>query len=166
MEAIYFDGDNGEDLRRVSIPDALLSAAEHARTGMLETLSLYSDELMELLLEEQPIPQDMVHDVVRRATIAQEITPVFVGSAYKNKGVQLLLDAVCRYLPSPLDRTVVAKNLENEGADMVLAADPDAPAVAMAFKIVDEPFGQLTYMRVYQGAITKGDFFKNARLGR
>jgi elongation factor G len=166
MEAVYFDGEKGEDLRREPIPDNLASIAEHARTGMLETLSLYSDELMELLLEEQPIPQGMVHDVVRHATIAQEITPVFVGSAYKNKGVQLLLDAVCRYLPSPLDRTVVAKNLENEGADMVLAADPDAPAAAMAFKIVDEPFGQLTYMRVYQGTLCKGEFYKNARLGR
>jgi elongation factor G len=121
---------------------------------------------MELLLDEQPVPEEMIHDVVRRATIAQEITPVFVGSAYKNKGVQLLLDAVCRYLPSPLDRTVVAKNLQNEGADLVLAADPEAPTVAMAFKIVDEPFGQLTYMRIYQGTLNKGEFYKNARLGK
>src|SRR5262245_29790028 len=110
MQAIHFDGENGEDLRREAIPDELVGTAEHARTGMLETLSLYSDELMELLLDEQPVPEEMIHDVVRRATIAQEITPVFLGSAYKNKGVQLLLDAVCRYLPSPIDRTVVAKN--------------------------------------------------------
>jgi elongation factor G len=166
MRAVHFDGENGESVRYEQIPNSLRSAAEHARTGMLETLSLYSDELMELLLDEQSVPQEMIHDVVRRATIAQEITPVFVGSAYKNKGVQLLLDAVCRYLPSPLDRTVVTKNLQNDGADMVLAADPDAPTVAMAFKIVDEPFGQLTYMRVYQGTINKGEFYKNARLGK
>src|SRR5437867_2127201 len=133
---------------------------------MLETLSLYSDELMELLLEEREVPEAMVHEVVRRATIAQEITPVFLGSAYRNKGVQPLLDAVCRYLPSPLDRTVLAKNLQNEGADLVLAADPDAPLVAMAFKLVDESFGQLTYMRVYQGKLVKGAFYRNARLGK
>jgi elongation factor G len=166
MRAAYFDGDNGETVRYEPIPEQFRSAAEHARTGMLETLSLYSDELMELLLNEQSVPEEMVHDIVRRATIAQEITPVFVGSAYKNKGVQLLLDAVCRYLPSPLDRTVVTKDLQNEGADLVLAADPEAPAAAMAFKIVDEPFGQLTYMRVYQGTIAKGEFYKNARLGK
>jgi elongation factor G len=166
MQAVYFDGDSGEDVRREEIPAEQQSAAEHARTGMLETLSLYSDELMELLLEEQNVPEELIHDIVRRATIAQEITPVFVGSAYKNKGVQLLLDAVCRYLPSPLDRTVVTKNLQNEGADLVLAADPDAPAAGMAFKIVDEPFGQLTYMRVYQGTLHKGEFYKNARLGK
>ncbi len=166
MQAAYFDGDNGEDVRREAIPESLRSQAEHARTGMLETLSLYSDELMELLLDEQQVPEAMIHDVVRSATIAQEITPVFLGSAYKNKGVQLLLDAVCRYLPSPLDRTVVAKDLQNEGAEKVLAADPDAPLVAMAFKIVDEPFGQVTYMRIYQGTVAKSEFFKNARLGR
>ncbi len=166
MQAIYFDGASGEDVRREAIPDHLRAAAEHARTGMLETLSLYSDELMELLLDEQPVPESMIHDVIRRATIAQEITPVFLGSAYKNKGVQPLLDAVCRYLPSPLDRTMVAKDLQNEGAEKVLAADPDAPLVAMAFKIVDEPFGQVTYTRIYQGTLRKGEFFKNARLGR
>ena len=166
MQAIYFDGDNGENVRSEPISEDLKGTAEHARTGMLETLSLYSDELMELLLEEQIVPEAMIHDVVRRATIAQEITPVFLGSAYKNKGVQPLLDAVCRYLPSPLDRTVVAKDLENESAEKVLAADPDAPLVSMAFKIVDEPFGQLTYTRIYQGTLRKGEFYKNARLGR
>ena len=166
MRAIYFEGANGEDIRYGQVPEPLRSAAEHARTGMLETLSLYSDELMELLLDEEPVPESMIHDVVRRATIAQEITPVFLGSAYKNKGVQPLLDAVCQYLPSPLDRTVTAKNLENEGADQLLAADPDAPAVAMAFKIMDEPFGQLTYTRVYQGTLKKGQFYNNSRLGR
>ncbi len=166
MKAIYFDGDNGEDVRTEEIPEHLRPSAEHARVGMLETLSLYSDELMELLLDEQSVPEEMIHDVVRRATIAQEITPVFLGTAYRNKGVQPLLDAVCRYLPSPLDRTVTARNLQNEGADQVLAVDPDAPLVAMAFKIVDEPFGQVTYTRIYQGTLRKGEFYKNARIGK
>jgi elongation factor G len=166
MQAIYFDGDNGEHVRPESIPESLRPSAEHARAAMLETLSLYSDELMELLLQDEPVPEAMIHGVVRQATIAQEITPVFCGSAYRNKGVQPLLDAVCRYLPSPLDRTVIAKNLQNEGADVVLAADPDAPAVAMAFKIVDEPFGQLTYTRVYQGTLRQGQSYRNARLGK
>jgi elongation factor G len=166
MKAVHFDGDNGEDVRVEEIPAAMRETAQHARTGMLETLSLYSDQLMELLLEEREVPEAMIHEVVRRATIAQEITPVFLGSAYRNKGVQPLLDAVCRYLPSPLDRTVIAKDMQNEGADLVLAADPDAPLVAMAFKLVDEPFGQVTYMRIYQGTLVKGDSYRNVRLGR
>ena len=130
---------------------------------MLEALSLVSDEIMELLLEEQDVPLDLIHKTIREGTIAQQICPVLIGSAYKNKGVQPLLDAVNAYLPSPLDREIFAKDNNNGMAEVPLAADPDAPLVAMAFKLVEEPFGQVTYMRIYQGTLQKGEFYYNAR---
>ncbi len=160
-EAIYFDGEKGEDVRREPIPAELADAAERARQGMLEALSMLSDEIMELLLEEQEVPLDLIHKTIREGTIAQQICPVMVGSAYRNKGVQPLLDAVNRYLPSPLDREIFAKDNNNGMAEVPLAADPDAPLVAMAFKLVEEPFGQVTFMRIYQGTLKKGSFYYN-----
>ncbi|MDE2507355.1 MAG: elongation factor G, partial [Planctomycetota bacterium] len=162
-EAVYFDGDNGEDVRREPIPAELVDEAERARQGMLEALSLVSDRVMELLLEEQDVPLDLIHQTIREGTIAQQLCPVLIGSAYKNKGVQLLLDAVNAYLPSPLDREVFAKDIDNGMAEVPLVPDPDAPCVAMAFKLVEEPFGQVTYMRIYQGTMRKGEFYTNTR---
>ena len=161
--AVYFDGEKGEKVRREPVPAELKDATERARQGMLEALSLVSDEIMELLLEEQDVPLDLIHSTIREGTIAQSICPVLIGSAYKNKGVQLLLDAVNAYLPSPLDREIFAKDNNDQGAAVPLAADPDAPMVAMAFKLVEEAFGQVTYMRIYQGTLRKGEFYYNAR---
>jgi elongation factor G len=162
-EAIYFDGEKGEDIRREPIPADMVEAAERARQGMLEALSMLSDEIMEMLLEEKEIPLELIHKTIREGTIAQQVCPVLVGSAYRNKGVQPLLDAVNRYLPSPLDREVFAKDHSNGGAEVPLAPDPDAPLVAMAFKLVEEPFGQVTYVRIYQGTLAKGTFYYNTR---
>jgi elongation factor G len=161
--AIYFDGDNGEDVRREPIPAEMAAAAERARQGMLEELSMLSDEVMELLLEEGEVPLDLIHKTIREGTIAQQICPVMIGSAYRNKGIQPLLDAINRYLSSPLDREVYAKDHSNLGAELPLAPDPDAPLVAMAFKLVEEPFGQVTFMRIYQGTLAKGNFYYNTR---
>ena len=155
-EAVYFDGDKGETVRREPIPAEFVEPAERARQGMLEALSLVSDRIMELLLEEQEVPLDLIHATIREATVAQQICPVLVGSAYKNKGVQLLLDAVNAYLPSPLDREIHAKDNNDGMAEVALTADPTEPMVAMAFKLVEEAFGQVTYMRIYQGTLTKG----------
>src|ERR671916_240307 len=163
-EAVYFDGDKGEKVRREPIPAGMTEEAERARQGMLEALSLVSDEIMEILLEEQEVPLDLIHTTIREATIAQQVCPVLIGSAYKNKGVQLLLDAVNAYLPSPLDREVTAKDNNDGMAEIKLAADPEAPLAAMAFKLVEEAFGQVTYMRVYQGTLRKGEFYYNTRL--
>jgi len=163
MKAIYFDGEHGESIRVETIPHELLEAAERARHGMLDTLSLYSDELMELMLDDREIDEELIHRVIREQTIAREITPVMVGSAYRNKGVQPLIDAVVRYLPSPLDRIAYARDNENEGAEITLTADPNGPVAAMAFKIVDESFGQLTFVRVYQGTIERGGVYFNSR---
>ena len=161
--AIYFDGEKGEDVRPKPIPADMIDATERARQGMLEALSMISDQIMELLLEEAEVPIDLIHKTIREGTIAQQLCPVMVGSAYRNKGVQSLLDAICRYLPSPLDREIFAKDHANRGAEVPLAPDPDAPLVAMAFKLVEEPFGQVTFVRIYQGTLSKGSFYFNTR---
>ncbi|MCK6455354.1 MAG: elongation factor G [Phycisphaerae bacterium] len=163
LKACYFEGPEGEDIRYAEIPAEYAAEAHAARTGMLDALSLHDDGLMELMLEEKPIPEEMLHTLIRRLTIANEITPVLMGSAYRNKGVQLLMDAIVRYLPSPLDREVFANDNDNEGAEVPISTDPDAPVVAMAFKLVDETFGQLTFMRVYQGTIRRGERYTNTR---
>ncbi|HVJ80106.1 MAG TPA: GTP-binding protein, partial [Planctomycetia bacterium] len=167
MKAFYFDGEKGENVRAEEIPANLKDAAVAGRHHMLDSLSMYSDELMELVLEEKPVPEQLIHDTLRKATLTQEVTPVLMGSAYKNKGVQLLLDAVTRYLPSPLDREMTAANLDSkEGERVKLTTDPKAPMVGMAFKLVDEPTGQVTYFRIYQGTVKKGETYTNSRSTR
>jgi elongation factor G len=133
---------------------------------MLDALSLYDDQLMEVMLEEKQPTAAQIHTALRRATIARDIVPVMLGTAYRNKGVQLLLDAVAHYLPSPLDRVAYATDNQNDGAEVAITADPEGPMVAMGFKIVDEQFGQLTYTRIYQGKLVKGKSYKNVRTGK
>jgi elongation factor G len=177
MEALHFDGSQGETVRRDKIPAAMQEIAENARNEMLEALSLYSDELMMALLEEAEVPVQQLKELVREATLAHRIVPVLCGSAFKNKGVQPLLDAVCNYLPTPLDRQISAIDVdatekakkENPEAEMVrvpLSSDENAPLVSMAFKTVVEQFGQLTYFRIYQGTIKKGESYTNVRTGK
>jgi len=163
MEAVYFDGAHGEQVRREAIPESLRDEAERARHGMLDALSLYDDALMELLLEDQQPAVEMLDALIRRLTIGREIVPVLMGSAFRNKGVQPLLDAIVRYLPSPLDRMYYAQDLSNDAAEVAMTADPDAPLVAMAFKLVEESFGQLAYTRIYQGTLKKGMTVVNTR---
>ena len=163
MEAVYFDGENGETARREKIPESLAAAAAEARHVMLEALAMYSDSLMEKLLSELPVSDDEIHAVVKQAVQNQSATPVFCGSAYKNKGVQTLLDAVVRYLPSPLERKIIAKKWDTPDEAFDLEPVSKKPLVAMAFKIVDDPYGQLTFMRLYQGTITKGEAYINQR---
>ncbi|MDX1926341.1 MAG: GTP-binding protein, partial [Pirellulaceae bacterium] len=166
MKKLRFDGLQGEICVEEEIPADLLEDAKAARHSMLEGLSMYSDEMMELLLSEEEVSSDLIHKVVKQACQTQGMTPVFVGSAFKNKGVQPLLDAVCRYLPSPLDREIKARRVDDETQRMVLTPDPNAPFVGMAFKIVEDPYGQLTFMRIYQGKISKGEMYVNQRTGR
>ena len=165
-EAVYFEGAHGERIRRGAIPPAMAGEAAGARQHMLEALSMFSDELMELLLSEEPVPEALVHRVIRDATLAQLITPVLMGTAYRNKGVQPLLDAVTRYLPSPLDCPTKAHSLAEPSRELLLEARPDRPAVAMAFKIVEDPHGTLTFVRIYQGTLRKGQSYYNQRTGR
>jgi elongation factor G len=179
MEAVYFDGKQGEEVKREPIAAEFREAAQAARAEMLEALSLFSDELMMALLEEQEFPKEDLHKLIREATLGHELVPVLCGTAVRNKGVQPLLDAVCRYLPSPLDRTVSAMDLtatnkakaaaEGQHVEPVrvdLTKNDADPLVAMAFKTVIEQFGQLTYFRIYQGQIRKGESYINSRTGK
>ena len=166
MQTVYFDGHEGEKLRHEPIPDEMQDKASKARQRMLESLSIFSDELMELLLAEEQVPEEMIHKVVTEAVRAEEFTPVFIGSAYKNKGVQLLLDAITRYLPSPFDREIIAASFDEESTQVLLEPETAKPFVGMAFKIVDDPYGQLTFLRIYQGTIKKGETYINQRTGR
>jgi elongation factor G len=166
MQAVCFDGDDGLTVRREAVPAEHAVAAVQARAKMLDALSLFSDELTERLLDEKDVPSDLIRDALRQATIDCEIVPVLWGAAYRNQGVQPVLDAVCQYLPSPLDRPAFARDHDNGGAEVPLSSDPAAPMVAMAFKVVEERFGQLTYMRVYQGTLEKGRQYLNVRTNR
>jgi elongation factor G len=165
-KAIYFDGKNGEDVREEPVPADMVEKVNHARQAMLESLSMYSDEMMELLLSEEEVPEELIHSVVKSAVQGQDVTAVFMGTAFRNKGVQPLLDAVVRYLPSPLERKIVAKDYKDNSVTFPLSPDPKEPMVAMAFKLVEDPFGQLTFMRIYQGTIQKGETYYNQRTGR
>jgi elongation factor G len=162
MKALYFDGPNGEEVRTEEIPEAMQGEVEAARETMLDAVSMYSDELTEAILEEQ-VTEELIHDAVRRGTIGQDLTPVFLGSAYKNKGVQPMLDAVVRYLPNPTEVENNGVDLSNDEAPITLSSDPQKPLVALAFKLEDGRYGQLTYLRIYQGRIGKGVSIINSR---
>jgi len=162
MKAVYFDGTRGEIVRMEEIPAELKAQAEKKRAEMEDTVSLFSDELTEAVLEGRET-QEQIIEAVRRGTVAKELTPVFMGSAYKNKGVQPLLDAVVRYLPNPAEVENYAFDLDNGEKPVKLSSDPDADTVALAFKLEDGPYGQLTYIRVYQGEIKKGEELYNSR---
>ena len=143
-----------------------MEKAKSSRQEMLEAYSMFSDELMELLLSEEEVPDKVLVDVMIRSIHSQEVTPVYLGTAFKNKGVQLLLNAICAYLPSPLQVETKAKDWEDQSKDYPLLPDPSKPFVGMGFKIVEEAFGQLTFMRIYQGTIKKGETYYNQRTGK
>ncbi|MDP2914477.1 MAG: elongation factor G [Candidatus Aminicenantes bacterium] len=162
LKALYFDGRDGETVRVEEIPAELRDEAWTRREEMLDAVSMFSDGLTEAILENK-VTEDLIHAAVRTGTIARKLTPVFVGSAYKNKGIQPLLDSVVRYLPNPADVKNVARDLDEGGKEIVLKADDDAPTVLLAFKLEDGPYGQLTYIRIYQGSLKKGDEIYNTR---
>jgi elongation factor G len=119
------------------------------------------EELAEVFLADlQPTPEQ-IHNAIRRATLALKFVPVFCGSAYKNKGVQLLLNGVVDYLPNPTEKVNIAMDRNDGEKEVALTTDPKAPLVALAFKLEESRFGQLTYMRLYQGTMRRGDYFYN-----
>ena len=166
MKALYFEGENGEGVRTEEIPAGLRDEAAAKRAELIEAASMFSDELMEAALEEREIPREMLIAALRTGTIRRELTPVLMGSAYKNKAVQPLLDAVCALLPCPADVENTALDMDHDEAPVTLASDPAKPVVALAFKLEDGPYGQLTYIRVYQGRIAKGSTIVNVRTGK
>jgi elongation factor G len=166
MKAIYYDGENGDIIREEEIPADILDEATEKRETMLEEVSMFSEELMEALLEGGDVDTQLIYDAVRTGTLSLEFTPVFVGSAYKNKGVQALLDAVEEYLPCPTDVTNNALDLKDEEKEFEVTNDADDPLIMLAFKLEDGRYGQLTYVRTYQGRLSKGDTVYNSRTGK
>ncbi len=166
MKAVYYEGENGEVIRIAEIPEAMRELAQARREALLEEVSMFSDELMEIMVEEGEIDTQLICDAVRKGTLALQFTPVFIGSAYKNKGIQSLLDAVREYLPCPTDVENFALDLKNQESEVRVTNDPDDPLVALAFKLEDGRYGQLTYVRTYQGVLRKGDTIYNSRTGK
>jgi len=162
LKALYFEGADGEIIREAEIPADLRDEVKARREALLDAASLFSDELTEAILENQ-VTEDLIHEAVRRGTISRKLTPVFIGSAYKNKGIQPMLDGVIHYLPNPAEVDNFAIDLDNEGKDVKLETDSALPVVLLAFKLEDGPYGQLTYIRVYQGRVEKGTEIVNTR---
>ncbi len=165
MKAMYFDGRSGEQIRLEEIPQELQTEAQTRRDILVEAASMFCDELMEAALNDE-VTADLLLGAIKSGTLARGLTPVFVGSAYKNKGVQPLLDAVTQYLPQPTDIENFALDMEKEEVEQKLESDSSKPLVALAFKLEDGRYGQLTYIRVYQGTLSKGDTIVNSRTGQ
>ncbi len=166
MKAFYFDGESGENIRVEEIPQNLLAEAKSKREELVEAASLFSDELTEAILEERQVSEEMLYDALRKGTLKREITPVFMGSAYKNKGVQPMLDGVTYLLPCPSEVENVALDMDKNEEMVFLSNDSEKPIVALAFKLEDGQYGQLTYIRVYQGTVEKGSTIVNVRTGK
>ena len=165
QKAFYFDGDNGERVRLEEVPPELTEEVGKLRSEMIDKVAEFNDEAMEKYLDGLELSEEELHTCIKAGVQQLSLTPVYMGSAFKNKGVQPLLEAVARYLPSPLECEKPSAKRHGDGEDeqVTLEPDPKAPLVMMAFKITDEPFGQLTYARLYQGRLTKGDTVYNTR---
>lgn len=165
MKALYFEGTNGENVVEREIPPELRAEAEKRREELIDAASLFSDELAEAFLEGAET-EAQIYAAIRKGVLSRKLIPVFMGSAYKNKGVQPLLDGVVHYLPNPAEVKNTALDLNDGEKEVELKADPKAPLVALAFKLEEGQYGQLTYIRIYQGTIKKGDELYNPRLRR
>ena len=155
--AITFDGDSGEKMSKGAIPPELAEAAAAKRQALLEALADVDDEIADLFLSDEQPSADVLKAAIRRQTIANAFTPVLMGSAFKNKGVHPLLDAVVAYLPAPSEVENTALDLKDSEAPVALSASASEPLVGLAFKLEEGRFGQLTYLRVYQGTLRRGD---------
>ncbi len=164
MKALYFEGPNGENVKEEEIPEPLMEEALAKREELLDAASMFSDELMEAIFEDA-VTEELICEAVRRGTLSRLLTPVFLGSAYKNIGVQSVLDGVTQYLPEPGEIVNRALDIDHEEKEVVLETDPHKPLVAIAFKLEVTPYGQLTYLRIYQGAMKKGDDLLITRTG-
>ena len=163
---VYYD-DLGKDMRVEEIPGDMRALADEYRIKLLEAVSDFDDEIMELYLEGEDVPADMIRAAIRRATIAGSMVPVVCGTSYKNKGVQKLLDAIVDYLPSPLDIPPVNGVNPKTGEEELREPSDDAPFSALAFKIMTDPYvGKLAFFRVYSGKVNAGETVMNATKGQ
>ncbi len=160
-KAFYFDGEKGEDVRTEPVPAEYADEVKAARVEIITLVADVDDKLAEKFINEEPISNEELKAAIRRATIGLKMTPVMCGSAYKNKGIQTLLDAVCDYLPNPKEVENIGHDQKNNEAPVVLEHDFKKPFVGLAFKLEDGRYGQLTYIRCYQGEISKGEFIVN-----
>jgi elongation factor G len=176
-KALVWKDELGTEFEYTDIPDDLADAAHEARTHLIEACADYDDELMEAYLDDQEIPHERIASSLHRATLDLKVTPVLCGSAFKNKGVQPLLDAIVELLPSPLEVPAVtgvvagkkgAEEVDVDEAERVdRPADDDAPFAALAFKVMADPYvGKLTYFRIYSGKVQAGGRVLNATSGR
>lgn len=166
MKAVYFDGDSGDDIRIEEIPADLMPKAKELRHHLIEVAADFEDSLMEkFLMDEEPTEAEL-KSAIRKGALSMKMTPVFCGSAYKNKGVQLLLDGIVDFLPSPDQIKNEALDQDNNEEKVTLDPDPSKPLVMLAFKLEDGRYGQLTYMRIYQGSVGKGDTIFNVANGK
>ena len=169
---IYYD-ELGKDMRVEEIPEDMLELAQEYRTKLVDACADLNDEIMELALEEKPVPQDLIRKTIRQATIDNKMVPVTCGTSYKNKGVQKLLDAIVDYMPSPVDIPAIDGVNPDTGEEDVRHADDNAPFSGLAFKIATDPFvGRLSFVRVYSGILNTGTAVLNStkhqreRIGR
>ena len=166
MKAELYEDDLGTIIQESDIPDDLLDTAKKYREEMIEEIADFDEEVMELYLGGEEVPNDMIKKVLRRECVANQVTPVLCGSAYKNKGVQFLLDAIVDYLPSPIDIPPVT-GTDRDGELVERVSADDAPLAALAFKIVTDPFvGKLAYARIYSGVLKSGSYVFNSTKGK
>ena len=162
---IYYD-DLGKDMRVEDIPADMAELAEEYREKMLDAVSMFDDEIMEMYLEGKEIPTDKIRAAIRQATVAVEMVPVVCGTSYRNKGVQKLLDAIVDYMPSPLDIPAIKGVNPKTDAEEERQSSDDAPFSALAFKIATDPYvGRLSFIRVYSGVLNTGSAVYNSTKG-
>ncbi|GEP84998.1 protein translation elongation factor G (EF-G) [Staphylococcus piscifermentans] len=164
MKCYQYNGDFGEEVVEIEIPDDYKDKAAEARESLIESVAEANEELMEKYLEGEEITIDELKAAIRQATLDIEFYPVLCGTAFKNKGVQLMLDAVIDYLPSPLDvKPIVGHHADNPDEEVIAPADDDADFAALAFKVMTDPYvGKLTFFRVYSGTLNSGSYVKNS----
>ncbi|KAG2606157.1 hypothetical protein PVAP13_4NG175500 [Panicum virgatum] len=166
MKAYKFEGSSGQNVTAYDVPSNMADLVNEKRRELIEVVSEVDDQLAEAFLNDEPITANQLKAAIRRATVARKFIPVYMGSAFKNKGVQPLLDGVLDYLPCPLEVDNYALDQNNSEEKVLLAGTPAEPLVALAFKLEEGRFGQLTYLRIYDGVIRKGDFIYNVNTGK
>jgi elongation factor G len=166
MRSIKFDGEKGEKLVYGEVPKDMLNTAEEKRQELFERLAEVDDDIAEFFLMEETPDLDSVKAAIRRQTIACNFVPVFMGSAFKNKGVQPLLDGVVDYLPQPNEKDNFALDRNKDEEPVKVTCKDDDPLLALAFKLAETQYGQLTYMRIYQGMLKRGNYITNVNSGK